>query len=287
MSKVFVTGAAGNIGTAVLAGLHGEGIEVVAGVHNADKAKTLGDLGVDARVFDFENTDSMQSAMEGCDKMVLVLPLVEKMTRYGHLAVQAAKAAGIKYIVRTSGYAASSDAHWRLGREHGMVDQFVEDSGIPFTVLRPNTFMQNFSTIMTDMVKSGVVALAEEDAKVSYIDVRDIAACIVRLLVDPGEHENKFYALTGPEGLSGADVAAKLTAVSGREVVYRPLEEEAYVAALAENGMPEWNINMLVSLTRVVKLGMIGNVTKAVEFITGTPARTFEAFAEEHAAIWK
>ncbi len=82
-------------------------------------------------------------------------------------------------------------------------------------------------------------------------------------------------------------MAAKLAAVSGREVVYRPLEEEAYVAALAENGMPEWNINMLVSLTRVVKLGMIGNVTKAVEFITGTPARTFEAFAEEHAAIWK
>ena len=287
MSKVFVAGAAGNIGTAVLAGLHGKDVEVVAGVHGADKAKTLSDLGVEARTFDFENTDSMQSALEGCDKMVLVLPLVEKMTRYGHLAVQAAKASGIEYIVRTSGYAASSDAHWRLGREHGMVDQFVEDSGIPYTVLRPNTFMQNYSTVMAEMVKSGVVSLAEEEAKVSYIDVRDIAACVVRLLVDPGEHENKFYALTGPEGLSGADVATKLSAAAGREVVYRPLEEEAYVAALAENGMPEWNINMPVSLTRVVKLGMIGNVTKAVEFISGVPARTFDAFAEEHAAIWK
>lgn len=287
MSKVFIAGAAGTIGTALLAELHDRDIEVVAGVHGADKAETLSQLGVEARAFDYEDADSMQSAMAGCDKMVLTLPLVDKMTRYGHLAVEAAKGAGIEYIVRTSGYAASSDAHWRLGREHGMVDQFVEDSGISYTVLRPNTFMQNFSGIMAEMVKSGVVALAEEDAKVSYIDVRDIASCVGTLLMDVGEHENKFYALTGPEGLSGADVAAKLAAAAGREIVYRPLEEEVYMASLAENGVPEWTINMLVSLTRVVKLGMIGNVTKAVEFLTGAPARGFDAFAEEHAAVWK
>lgn len=287
MSKIFVAGATGNIGTALLTALHDTEAEVVAGVHDPDKAKALEELGVTARTYDFQDPDSIVRAMDGCEKMFLSLPLMEGMTRFGHLAVEAAKTAGIQYIVRSSGYASSSDAHWRLGREHGMVDQFVEDSGISYTVLRPNTFMQNFATVLLDMVKSGTITLPEEDAKVSYIDVRDIASCAAKLFLDVGEHENKFYALTGPEGLSLADVAEKIAKVSGREVAYTSISEDAYTQSLASAGVPDWNINMQVSLTRVVKLGMAGNVTKAVEFLTETPARNFDDFAAEYADVWK
>lgn len=287
MSKIFVAGAAGNIGTALLASLNEAGADVVAGVHSQAKAETLSGLGMETRVFDFEDTDSMTVAMEGCDRLFLALPLVERMTRYGHLAVEAAKQAGIEYIVRSSGYAASSDAHWRLGREHGMVDQFVEDSKITFTTLRPNTFMQNFSTVMLEMIKGGTIALPEEDATVSYLDVRDIAACATRLLLDNTDHENKYYALTGPEGLSLADVASQISAACGREVTYQPIAEEVYIETMIGMGVPEWTVNMLVSLSRVVKLGMAGNVTKAVEFLTDKPARTFNDFAVGHAAVWK
>lgn len=286
MGKIFIAGAAGNIGTALLAALHETGADVVAGVHDPDKAKTFSDLGVDARPFDFQDQESMVRAMDGCSRMFLVLPLQEKMTRFGHLAVEAAKQVGIEYIVRSSGYAASSDAHWRLGREHGMVDQFVEDSGIPFTILRPNTFMQNFSTYFVDMIKSGVMALPEEDYAVSYIDVRDIAACSAKILLDSTGFENGFFALTGPQGITMEQVASQITEVSGRKVEYAPIAEEDYIGVLKEMEVPEWNINMLVSLTRVVKLGMMGNVTMAVEHITGTSARSFSDFAKEHAAVW-
>jgi len=287
MSKIFIAGAAGNIGTALLAALHDSGAEVVAGVHDPDKAKTLASLGVDARPFEFQDSDSMVRAMQGCDRMFLVIPLQEKLTRYGHLAVEAAKKAGIEYIVRSSGYAASSDAHWRLGRENGMVDQFIEDSKIPFTILRPNTFMQNFSTHFVDMIKSGTIVAPEEDYKVSYTDVRDIADCAAKLLLDSKDFENKFFALTGPEGLTMSEVAAQISATSGRDVDYAPIAEEDYMEILKEMGVPEWNINMLISLTRVVKLGMIGNVTHAIEHITGKPARNFADFAAEHAVVWK
>lgn len=287
MSAIFVAGATGNIGTALLATLKEQGKPFVAGVHDPDKAAVLKELGVDARICDYDDSASMAAALDGCDRMFLSLPLREGMARFGHLAVEAAKAADIQYIVRSSGYAASSDAHWRLGREHGMVDQFVEDSGISYTTLRPNSFMQNFSTAFVEMIKSGVIALPEEDAKVSYLDVRDIASCAATLFDGPGEHENKYYALTGPEGLSLAEVAAKISAVSGREVKYTPIAEEAYIESMVGLGVPEWTINMLVSLTRVVKLGMIGNVTKAVEFLSGNPARTFDAFVEEYAEVWK
>lgn len=287
MSRIFVAGAKGRIGGAVLDAVTGAGMEAIAGVHSEEQAELLRQDGKEARVFDYMDQASLVAAMDGCDKLFLVLPLVEGMTRMGHLAVEAAKEVGMEYIVRSSGYAASSDAHWMLGREHGMVDQFVEESGIGFTVLRPNSLMQNFSTVLAPMIRAGNIRLPQEDARVSYIDARDLGACAATLFQDAGEHRDKMYALTGPEGLSMADVAATLTDVTGRTVTYTPIEEEQYVEECVRNGMPEWTVRMLVSLSRVVKLGMAGNVTKAVEYISGVSAGTFETFAREHADIWK
>jgi uncharacterized protein YbjT (DUF2867 family) len=286
MSRIFIAGAAGNIGSSLIDTLPDKA-EIVAGVRAPEKGEALKAQGVEARVFDFEDKDSMVAAMAGCDRMFLVVPMLERMTRFGRLAVDAAKEAGIGYIVRSSAYGASSDAHWRLGRENGMIDQFVEDSKIPFTVLRPNSFMQNFSTILADMIKSGTIALAEEDYKVSYIDVRDIAACAARLLQDNEGFTDSFYALTGPQGLTLTDVAETIGMEAGVKVAYTPIEEEAYIEGLDKAGVPEWNRNMLVSLSRVIKLGMMGNVTQAVEYLTGTPARPFAEFVADHAGAWR
>ena len=286
MSRIFIAGAAGNIGSALIDTLPDK-TEIVAGVRSPEKAEAFKAQGVEARVFDFEDKDSMVAAMAGCERMFLVVPMLEKMTRFGRLAVDAAKEAGIGYIVRSSAYGASSDAHWRLGRENGMIDQFVEDSKIPFTVLRPNSFMQNFSTILADMIKSGTITLAEEDYKVSYIDVRDIAACAARLFHDNEGYTDGFYALTGPQGLTLADVAETIGSEAGVKVAYTPVEEETYIEGLDKAGVPEWNRNMLVSLSRVIKLGMMGNVTQAVEYLTGTPARPFAQFVADHAGAWR
>ena len=286
MGRIFIAGAAGNIGSALVEALENKN-EIVAGVHTPEKGEMLAARGVETRVCDFADADSMTAAMDGCDRLFLVLPFREELARYGRLAVDAAKVAGVEYIVRSSGYGASSDAHWRLGREQGMVDQFVEDSEIPFTILRPNTFMQNFTGPLASMVRSGSIALPEEDHAVSYIDIRDIAACAARLLNDNEGHTGNFYALTGPEGLTLHQVAETIATASGITVTYTPIEEEAFIKALDTGGVPEWDRNMLVSLSRVVKLGMMGNVTQAVEYLTDTQARSFDAFAAENAGAWK
>ncbi|NDV20133.1 NAD(P)H-binding protein [Pseudodesulfovibrio sp. JC047] len=286
MSKIFIPSGAGLLGTALIDSLDGRA-EVVAGVHSQARADALANSGVEARVFDFKDVNSIARVMAGCDRVFLSIPMQEKLSRYGHLTVEAAKKAGIEYIVRSSGYGASSDAHWRLGREHGMVDQFVEDSKITYTVLRPNCFMQNFIGPYAEMVRAGVIALPQEAAAVSYIDVRDVTDCAARLLLDNTGFENSFYALTGPEGLTLSQVAEKITAAIGRTVEYAPASEEAFVQLLQEQDVPQWNNDMLVSLTRIIKLGMADNVTKAVEYVTGKPARTFDDFVAEHAAVWK
>ena len=284
MSRIFVAGAAGNIGTALLATLKAKGLDCVAGARTGGRAPEGWDGEV--RTFDFEDGASLVAAMAGCDKLFLATPLVQHMARYGNTAVEAAREAGIEYIVRTSRYGASSDAHWRLGREQGMIDQFVEDSTITFTVLRPNTFMQVFSTTLAGDVRTGTVPLPEENYPVSYIDVHDVADCAAALFADNTGHENRFYALTGPEGLTGADVAGRLASATGREITYTPVDEDDFIKGLDDAGLDEWTRNMHVSLARVVKLGMMGNVTKAVEFLTGTPARTFDAFASQNASVW-
>jgi len=273
MSKVFVAGASGNIGRALTELLADQGVEFVAGVHGGN--------------MDFADQASMVALMDGCDRMFLEVPVMEGMTRFGHLAVQAAKEAGIGYIVQASRYASSSDAHWRLGRDCGMIDQFVEDSGIPFTILRPNTLMQVYATEMLDMVRAGVIEMPEENAPVSYLDARDVAVVVAKLMAGADEHENRMYALTGPEGLTQADVAARISGAAGIDVKYAAVPEEAYVERLVAAGESEWSRTMKLSLTRVVKLGMAGNVTKAVEFLSGKPARTFAEFAADYAEVWK
>lgn len=273
MSKVFVAGASGNIGKALVDLFEANGTEYVAGTHGDN--------------MNFADLQSMIDLMEGCDKMFLDVPLEEGMTRYGHLAVTAAKEASMEYIVQSSRYAASSDAHWRLGRDCGMIDQFVEDSGIAYTILRPNTLMQVYTTELLDMVKNGTIEMPEENAAVSYLDARDVAEVVAGLLVDAGDHANKLYALTGPEGLTQAQVAEQIGKAAGIEVKYTEIPEEAYIERLTEQGAGEWLYTMKVSLTRVVKLGMAGNVTKAVEFLSGNPARTFAEFAADYAETWK
>ncbi|WP_272699011.1 NmrA family NAD(P)-binding protein [Desulfovibrio sp. Fe33] len=286
MSRIFIAGAAGNLGSALIDTLADKS-EIVAGVRSPEQGQLLAGKGVEARVFDFADKESMVAAMAGCDRMFLVIPMQERLARFGRLAVDAAKEAGIGYIVRSSRYGASSDAHWRLGREQGMVDQFVEDSKIPFTVLRPNTFMQNFSAFLAPMVRTGTIALPEEDYKVSYIDVRDVAACAARLFKDNEGFTGGFYAMTGPQGLTLSDVASTIAEAAGIKVEYVSADEDAYIESLDAAGLPEWNRNMLVSLSRVIKLGMMGNVTQAVEYLTGVPARSFAAFAEENADAWR
>ncbi|MDD3312068.1 NmrA family NAD(P)-binding protein [Pseudodesulfovibrio sp.] len=282
MSMIFVAGLTGPVRDAVIDALAKQGAAVAAGPDG-----TNAPAGVAVRAFDFDDQASMAAAMAGCDRLFLAPPFCETMARAGSRAVAAAREAGVSYIVLASRYDASSDAHWRMGREFGMVEQFVEDSGIPFTVLRANTPMQKFTGLLADAVRSGRVPLPEESHPVSYLDARDVAACAVRLLLDSEGHENRFYALTGPEGLTGADAAARLSDALGRAVAYEAIEEEPFIEGLDAAGYTEWQRNMEVSLSRVVKLGMMGNVTGAVEYLTGAPARTFAEFAAEHAATWK
>ena len=285
--RILVTGATGNVGRELVRILAERGAAVIAGVTSEDKAKALEAQGVAAEVFSFSDDESLKRIMEGKKRLFLLLPFKEGMKRWGLAALAAARAAGVEHVVRSSGLLADTEAHFQLGKVHGGIDDALEKSGLPFTILRPNVFMQNYVRAQSAEIREhSRFSLPEAEARVSRIDARDIAACAAAVLLDPAEHTGRTYLLTGPEALSGEDVAAVLSEESGRTIAYRPLSEEQAREAWLAAGLPEWNVNMLLGLARQVREGVMALVTGAVKHLSGREPIPFRLFARDFRRSW-
>ncbi|MGE4552196.1 MAG: NmrA family NAD(P)-binding protein [Desulfovibrionaceae bacterium] len=284
--RIVVMGASGLVGSEVVEALDAAGAYVVAAVREAAQGAAFEAKGIETVTADYDDTQALLGALSGADRLLLSLPMAERMPVWGRVAVQAAKEAGVKYIVRPSLLGADVSAHFRLGKIHGAIDQEVEASGIPYAILRANVLYQTYITHWADQVRAGVLTVPEADAPVSRMDARDFSDCLARALLEPQRHTGRTYTLTGPEALDNHRVAEILSAVTGRSVRYEPAEVEDFGLWLEASGMPEWNIHMLLSLARHVRGGNAGYTTKGVMHLTGRPARTFATFAEEHSGVW-
>lgn len=285
--RILVMGATGTVGSRVVDILAEEGADFLAATHDEESQARLRDMGVGTVLADYGNPDSLLAVMHGVARVFLVFPLHESMMDWARNAVAAAKEAEVKCVVRSSALGADPNAHFRLGRVHGVIDRTLEESGLPFVVLRPNSFMQNYLALAETVRESGILALPYDKAAVSFIDARDVAQAVADALLNPDRHVGRVYTLTGPEALDHDGVAEAISKASGREVTYRSVDMETAGLALEGMGMPEWNVHMILSVIRYAKTGYAAFTTKAVEHLTGKPARTFEQFAEDHASAWK
>lgn len=289
MGKILITGATGNVGGAALKVLLERGADVTAAVHDEAKAEALRAAGTNALVMDFADPESVTRALEGVERLFVMVPLHPDMRRWGSELVHAAKVAGVSLIVRSSSMGADGNAHYQLGKLHGGVDAEIEASGIPHVLLRPCIFMQNYLQYAPIVKKTGVLPVPEGKGRSSFVDARDVGACVAEALMRPDDFVGTVLMVTGPEALNNYEVAEVLSTVSGREIAYREGEDdiEEMGTFLEESGMPEWCVHMVLSVHRYARNGYTGFVTKAVEHMTGRPATSFAAFAEEHAATWK
>jgi uncharacterized protein YbjT (DUF2867 family) len=195
MKKILVPGASGNIGAPLVEALRASGADF-----EVMRSKAV--EGSAARVASFSDVASLQKAFAGIDTLFVLLPLVPNKLQFARNVGQAAKAARVKHIVRTSGAGADPQAAFALPQLQGTIDQVFGDTGIATTFLRPAGFMQNYSGYMAGMVKAGTVYGATADAPQSLIDVRDIAAVAATVLTNPQAHAGKAYTLTGSEALT-------------------------------------------------------------------------------------
>jgi uncharacterized protein YbjT (DUF2867 family) len=230
----------------------------------------------------------MTNALKGHEAFFSLTPLVENLVETGKMAVQAAKAAGIKKIVRSSAQGAGPDAGIDLGRWHYAVEKAVEGSGIPFTILRPANFMQNYLNFGTPETIKGQSAFYSPlgEAKVSPVDTRDISGVAANVLVESG-HAGKRYDLTGGESLSNAEIAGLFSKALGRTISHVSIPETAASEAMAKAGTPPWLVHLLTELNAVGKAGYLAAVKPDVEQILKRKPITFAQFIQDHLATFK
>ena len=161
------------------------------------------------------------------------------------------------------------------------------DSGIGWTLTRPNCFMQNYLTFYGDMVRAGALYLPQGDGKVSFIDVRDIAAVNATILQRPDGHVGTVYSLTGGEALSNAEAMARIGAALGRRIDYVAVSDEAAIVSMRDAGMDGWSIEVLMSLSRIIAAGYAAGISPDVAQLLGRAPGGFDRFVADHLAAWR
>jgi uncharacterized protein YbjT (DUF2867 family) len=278
---ILITGASGMVGSAVLEEVRKTGTPVKAMYRNLVDAKKA-PAGALSVIADFADKASLRKALDGVERVFLVCSPIPQLVELESNAIDVCQEAGVKHVVLNSAIGAEDYAK-SFPSWHRKVEDKLKASGVKYTIVRPNSFMQNLLTSAAPTLRTqGAFYAAMGNAKMSVIDVRDIAAVAAKVLSEPQAHAGKTYELNGPEALNNAEVAEKISRVTGRRVQYVDIPESAQRKAMLEQGMPEWLVTALLELQQYFTIaGKGGEVTDVLPRLLGRAPRTLEQFLEE------
>lgn len=275
---VFVAGAAGNTGRPLVEELHRRRASVRAMVRRPDDVVPGNPEKV---VADFDDVDSIRTALRGARRAYLVTPSSERAEEQQRNFVDAAREAGVERLVLLSQLGARADSPVRFLRYHAAVEEQIRDSGIDFTFLRPNLYFQGLFAVAAIIAEQGVLPAPIGDAAVSAVDVRDIAAVAAAALTQDAYGQATF-TITGPEAITHAAMADAIANATGRDVRFIDTAPDEFAAALS-GVLPAWQVEGLLEDYAHYRRGEASEITQVVEQITGRPAIPFEQFARDYA----
>jgi uncharacterized protein YbjT (DUF2867 family) len=276
---ILVIGGRSKIGSALLGELSGRGERVRVLVRPGEPADGLAGA-AEIVPGDLADEGSLVTAMAGIEKVFLLSSPHRDAVTWHRNAIDAARRTQVRLLVRSSIIGADADSPADFISAHTASDRYLADSGLPYVIIRPNLFLQNIpESTIPSIDPSGAFYVNAGQAKISMVDTRDVAAVAAVTLTEPG-HTGARYEVTGPEALSYADVAAKLTSVLGRPVTYVDAPDDAVRKALLDAGLGEWFASALVGLYQDYRRsgthGYAAQVTGTVARLTGRPARALD-----------
>lgn len=287
---ILITGATGTVGSEVVKQLSakGENIIVKAAARSATD-NTFENLNrVQVVQLDYDKPDSLAVALKGVDKLFLLTPFQSNMVDLTSNLVSEAKKAEVKYIAKQSVMGADAEPGITPGRLHRQAEKIIEESGIPFTFLRPNFFMQNFVNYYSNLIRSqGAFYIPAGDAKVSFVDVRDIAAVAVKSLINDNQQKGSAYNITGGEALSYGQAAEILSKAVGKKINYVNVTAQDARKGMKDMSMDEWTIKSMIELFEITRAGYVSEISPIVEQVTGNKPITFSQFANDYAGSFK
>ncbi|MFJ9850645.1 SDR family oxidoreductase [Streptomyces sp. NPDC101150] len=280
---ILVTGATGTVGRPLVRALRDRGATVRALVRDAGSVPAEWDDGVEAVVADLNDAGSLVPAADGIDAVYLLTPVDPDAARQArHVIDAAAKAGRPRVVLQAAIGVGRRTSPVRFFAAHAAALDHVKAAGLPWTVLAPNGFQQNFLGSAASL-RAGTLALPAGAAAVSYVDARDVGEAAAEVLTTEG-HEGAIHELTGPEALTHEEIAGFIGAALGREVVYRDRTPDQARTALLDTGLDAWRASGLVELHGMYAAGEAAAVTDGIPRLLGRPARSLTALLTEHAA---
>ena len=276
---ILVIGGRSKIGAALVAELLAQGEQVRVLVRAGESASSL-PAAAGALTGDLADEGSLVTAMQGVDRVFLLSSPHSDAVSWHRNAIDAARRTQVQLLVRSSILGADRESPAEFISAHTACDRYLEDSGLPHVIVRPNLFLQNVpESTIPSVDASGTFYADAGEARISMADTRDVAAVAAVVLTQPG-HAGAHYDVTGPQALSYADVAAKLTSVMGRQISYVNAPDDAVRQALLAAGLDGWFANALVGLYQDYRRsgsdGYAAQVTSTVQRLTGRPARSLD-----------
>ncbi len=284
---VLVTGATGNTGSGVVAGLLARGTRVRTLIRNAAKGEGLKRQGAEVVLGDLDDPAALNKGIFGGVTAVYFCtwngPTALDQWRNFHGALNASGAS--PRIVRLSAFGAP---HSRIIKQLAVAEDDLKKSGLAWTILQPTFFMQNTMMTAQTVKEQGAIYFDWGEGKAGMIDVRDVVDAAIGALSASDERFNrKAFVLTGPQAIGFAEVAAAIGNAVGKTVRYVPVPHGAAKQTMMGMGVPEWIADGFGELAVGFETNFANTTTDAVQTLAGHSPRSFEQFARDFAGVWQ
>lgn len=281
MSKYLITGVSGNVGKSVKEYFEVQAIDYIIGVRNPKKVVQTPYSSV--RYLDFEKPESYSNALDGIEVLFLVRPpQLTDIPKIFIPFVDACKISSVKHIVFLS----------LLGVEknpfppHHKIEKVIIQSGLDYTFIRPSFFMQNLIDPHAEDIRDrNDIFIPSGNAKISFIDTRDIGEIIALCMVDE-KHRNNKYSITGPEAITYYEVAKSMSGILGKKITYSNPSLLKFRKEMIRRGIKKEFANVMTVLYLTTKLGMAKHVNNVGETILGRKLKTIKEFIDDNSDCW-
>jgi uncharacterized protein YbjT (DUF2867 family) len=282
---ILLTGITGTTGKQVLKLLSGKNVPLRALVRDPDKLGELSVSNIEIIQGDLEDEVAVENALKGVDKAFLLMANVEQQLENEKRFIDVASRLNISHLVKLSASGADSNSAVALKRYHGESEEYLAQSGLGYTSIRPDFYMQNMLHSAGSIVAEDRFYLPFRKGETACIDVSDVAAFVAAILTEAG-HEGKTYYITGPEIFSFYDLAAQMSDVLDREITYVDLPAEEFRSQLLNWGSSDWYVNAVMDMFELIAQGKGAQITDTFQKVIGRAPRPFRQFVQDHAAVF-
>ncbi|MFD3705397.1 NAD(P)H-binding protein [Nocardia sp. NPDC058658] len=282
---VLITGATGTVGRHLVRDLAEAGVRPRAFVRDNTVAHNL--FGHDAEIAsgDLADPDAVRRAMTDVDTLFLACGNVAEQVALECAAIDAARSAGIRRVVKLSALGAAHDATPTLWRRHAAIEDHLAESGLSAVVLRPSFFMSNLFAAAAPVRNLRMLPAPAGTAPIAMIDPADIAAVATAVIMDDAV-EPGTIELTGPESLTYHYVAQHLSDATGHDITYLDVAPDLAEQAMIADGLPEPMARQILEVFEALRHGTYATTNDQVTRLTGHPARTLAEFVADHASAF-